>query len=170
MVALAKKLARYTLNGRKRSLREVAAELETAGHTAKGKRYSCHRGVAHGGSLTRPGGHGERVGGPGYRTRGEPQNAPTAAPATGVTTSCAASRWHSLSRRPLTDRGSAELHHIAGRLLAHAELGLDPRQKRTMGQSFLLPDQRLTDGDYLRRAHRPLSRPRKTTTPEPGRL
>jgi DNA invertase Pin-like site-specific DNA recombinase len=41
MVALAKKLARYTVNGRKRSLRDVAAELEAAGHTAKGKRFSA---------------------------------------------------------------------------------------------------------------------------------
>jgi len=41
MVALAKKLARYTLNGRKRSLREVAAELEAEGHTTNGKRYSA---------------------------------------------------------------------------------------------------------------------------------
>jgi DNA invertase Pin-like site-specific DNA recombinase len=41
MVALAKKLARYTVNGRRRSLREVAAELEAAGHTSNGKRYSA---------------------------------------------------------------------------------------------------------------------------------
>jgi DNA invertase Pin-like site-specific DNA recombinase len=42
MVALAKKLARYTVNGRKRSLRDVAAELEAAGHTAKGnKQFSA---------------------------------------------------------------------------------------------------------------------------------
>jgi len=41
MVALAKKLARYTINGRKRSLRDVAAELETAGHTSGGKRYAA---------------------------------------------------------------------------------------------------------------------------------
>jgi DNA invertase Pin-like site-specific DNA recombinase len=42
MVALAKKLARYTVNGRKRSLRDVAAELEAAGHTtADGKRYAA---------------------------------------------------------------------------------------------------------------------------------
>ncbi len=42
MVALAKKLARYTVNGRKRSLRDVAAELETHGHvTADGKRYTA---------------------------------------------------------------------------------------------------------------------------------
>jgi DNA invertase Pin-like site-specific DNA recombinase len=42
MVALAKKLARYTINGRKRSLRDVAAELEAAGHvTADGTRYAA---------------------------------------------------------------------------------------------------------------------------------
>ena len=41
MVALAKKLARYPVNGRKRSLRDVAAELEAAGHTSKGKRYAA---------------------------------------------------------------------------------------------------------------------------------
>jgi DNA invertase Pin-like site-specific DNA recombinase len=41
MVALAKKLARYAVNGRRRSLREVAAELEAAGHTSNGKRYSA---------------------------------------------------------------------------------------------------------------------------------
>jgi DNA invertase Pin-like site-specific DNA recombinase len=41
MVALAKKLARYPLNGRRRSLREVAAELEAAGHTSNGKRYTA---------------------------------------------------------------------------------------------------------------------------------
>jgi DNA invertase Pin-like site-specific DNA recombinase len=35
MVALAKKLARYTVNGRKRSLRDVAAELAAAGYTTK---------------------------------------------------------------------------------------------------------------------------------------
>jgi DNA invertase Pin-like site-specific DNA recombinase len=41
MVAVAKKLARYPVNGRKRSLRDVAAELEVAGHVAKnGKRYA----------------------------------------------------------------------------------------------------------------------------------
>jgi DNA invertase Pin-like site-specific DNA recombinase len=41
MVVLAKKLARYTINGRKRSLRDVAAELEAQGHvTADGKRYA----------------------------------------------------------------------------------------------------------------------------------
>ena len=42
MVALAKKLARYPINGRRRSLREVAAELEAKGHvTADGKRYAA---------------------------------------------------------------------------------------------------------------------------------
>jgi DNA invertase Pin-like site-specific DNA recombinase len=41
MVALAKKLARYPVDGRRRSLRDVAAELEAHGHTAKGKRYSA---------------------------------------------------------------------------------------------------------------------------------
>jgi DNA invertase Pin-like site-specific DNA recombinase len=41
MVALAKKLHRYAINGRKRSLRDVAAELEAAGHTSNGKRYSA---------------------------------------------------------------------------------------------------------------------------------
>lgn len=42
MVALTKKLARYPTNGRKRSLRDVAAELEAAGHvTANGKRYAA---------------------------------------------------------------------------------------------------------------------------------
>ena len=41
MVALAKKLARYPTNGRKRSLRDVAAELEAAGHTTDGKRYGA---------------------------------------------------------------------------------------------------------------------------------
>jgi DNA invertase Pin-like site-specific DNA recombinase len=42
MVAMAKKLARYTVNGRKRSLRDVAAELEAAGHLAAGgKRYAA---------------------------------------------------------------------------------------------------------------------------------
>jgi DNA invertase Pin-like site-specific DNA recombinase len=34
-VALAKKLARYPVNGRKRSLREIAAELEAAGHVTR---------------------------------------------------------------------------------------------------------------------------------------
>jgi DNA invertase Pin-like site-specific DNA recombinase len=42
MVALAKKLARYPVNGRKRSLRDVASELETLGHVTKdGKRYAA---------------------------------------------------------------------------------------------------------------------------------
>ena len=41
MVAVAKKLVRYPVNGRKRSLRDVAAELEGQGHTTKGKRYSA---------------------------------------------------------------------------------------------------------------------------------
>jgi DNA invertase Pin-like site-specific DNA recombinase len=42
MVALAKKLARYPANGRKRSLRDVASELEAQGHvTADGKRYAA---------------------------------------------------------------------------------------------------------------------------------
>ena len=42
MVALAKRLARYPTNGRKRSLRDIAAELEAAGHVAKGgKRYGA---------------------------------------------------------------------------------------------------------------------------------
>jgi DNA invertase Pin-like site-specific DNA recombinase len=42
MVALAKKLARYPINGRKRSLREVAAELEAQGHlNAKDKPYAA---------------------------------------------------------------------------------------------------------------------------------
>jgi DNA invertase Pin-like site-specific DNA recombinase len=41
MVALAKKLARYTIHGRKRSLRDVAAELESQGYvTVDGKRYA----------------------------------------------------------------------------------------------------------------------------------
>jgi DNA invertase Pin-like site-specific DNA recombinase len=41
-VALAKKLARYPVNGRHRSLREVAAELEAAGHvTSKGTPYGA---------------------------------------------------------------------------------------------------------------------------------
>ncbi len=42
MVALAKRLARYPVNGRKRSLRDVAAELETQGHVARGgKRFGA---------------------------------------------------------------------------------------------------------------------------------
>jgi hypothetical protein len=41
-VALAKKLAHYPVNGRRRSLRDVAAELETAGHlTGAGTRYGA---------------------------------------------------------------------------------------------------------------------------------
>ena len=41
MVALAKKLARYPVNGRKRSLREIAAALEAQGFvSAAGKRYA----------------------------------------------------------------------------------------------------------------------------------
>jgi DNA invertase Pin-like site-specific DNA recombinase len=41
-VALAKKLARYPVNGRRRSLRDVAAELETDGHvTSKGTAYGA---------------------------------------------------------------------------------------------------------------------------------
>jgi len=42
MAALAKKLARYPIDGRKRSLREVAAELEAQGHvSATGKRFAA---------------------------------------------------------------------------------------------------------------------------------
>jgi DNA invertase Pin-like site-specific DNA recombinase len=42
MVALAKKLARYPVNGRKRSLREIAAELEAQGHlSAVGRRHTA---------------------------------------------------------------------------------------------------------------------------------
>ena len=41
-VALTKKLARYPVNGRKRSLRDIAAELEAAGHvTSAGTRYGA---------------------------------------------------------------------------------------------------------------------------------
>jgi DNA invertase Pin-like site-specific DNA recombinase len=41
-VALAKKLARYPVNGRRRSLRDVATELEKAGHvTSKGTAYGA---------------------------------------------------------------------------------------------------------------------------------
>ena len=41
-VALAKKLARYPVNGLRRSLRDVAAELEKAGHvTSKGTAYGA---------------------------------------------------------------------------------------------------------------------------------
>ena len=42
LVALAKTLARYPVNGRKRSLRHIAAELEAQGHVTKdGKRYAA---------------------------------------------------------------------------------------------------------------------------------
>ena len=42
VVALARKLARYPVNGRKRSLRGIAAELEAQGHLTKaGKRYAA---------------------------------------------------------------------------------------------------------------------------------
>jgi DNA invertase Pin-like site-specific DNA recombinase len=41
MVALAKKLHRYPVNGRKRSLRDVAAELESHGYMTNGVRYSA---------------------------------------------------------------------------------------------------------------------------------
>ncbi len=42
MVALAKRLARYPVNGRKRSLREIAAELQAHGHvTGDGKTYAA---------------------------------------------------------------------------------------------------------------------------------
>lgn len=42
MVALARKLARYPVNGRKRSLRDIAGELEAQGHvTGDGKRYAA---------------------------------------------------------------------------------------------------------------------------------
>ena len=41
-VALAKKLARYPINGRRRSLRGIASELEAAGHvTSKGTTYGA---------------------------------------------------------------------------------------------------------------------------------
>ena len=41
-VALAKKLSRYPVNGRRRSLRDVSAALEAAGHvTGKGTRYGA---------------------------------------------------------------------------------------------------------------------------------
>jgi hypothetical protein len=41
-VALAKKLTRYPMNGRRRSLREVAAELEAQGHVSlAGARYTA---------------------------------------------------------------------------------------------------------------------------------
>jgi hypothetical protein len=40
-VALAKKLARYPVNKRKRSLRDIAAELEAGGHLNEaGERYA----------------------------------------------------------------------------------------------------------------------------------
>jgi DNA invertase Pin-like site-specific DNA recombinase len=42
MVALARKLHRYTVHGRRRSLRDIAAELAAAGHvTGKGKPYAA---------------------------------------------------------------------------------------------------------------------------------
>ena len=42
MVAMAKKLARYPVKGRKRSLREIAAELEAGGHkTMNGKQFAA---------------------------------------------------------------------------------------------------------------------------------
>jgi DNA invertase Pin-like site-specific DNA recombinase len=42
MVAIAKKLARYPVNGHKRSLREIAAELEAQGHVAaSGKQFGA---------------------------------------------------------------------------------------------------------------------------------
>jgi DNA invertase Pin-like site-specific DNA recombinase len=42
MVALAKKLARYSVDGRKRSLRRIAEDLEAKGHvTGDGKRYAA---------------------------------------------------------------------------------------------------------------------------------
>lgn len=41
MVALARKLARYPVNGHKRSLRDVAAELEAQGYTSNGRRYAA---------------------------------------------------------------------------------------------------------------------------------
>ena len=42
MVALAKKLARYPINGRRRSLRDVAAELQAQGYVSKdGKLYAA---------------------------------------------------------------------------------------------------------------------------------
>jgi DNA invertase Pin-like site-specific DNA recombinase len=46
MVALAKKLARYPVNGRKRSLRDVAAELQAAGHVAAGGKPYAATAVA----------------------------------------------------------------------------------------------------------------------------
>ena len=41
MVALARKLARYPVNGHKRSLRDGAAELEAQGYTSNGRRYAA---------------------------------------------------------------------------------------------------------------------------------
>jgi DNA invertase Pin-like site-specific DNA recombinase len=41
MVALARKLSRYPVNGHKRSLRDVAAELEAQGYTSNGRRYAA---------------------------------------------------------------------------------------------------------------------------------
>ena len=41
MVALARKLARYPVDGHKRSLRDVAAELEAQGYTSNGRRYAA---------------------------------------------------------------------------------------------------------------------------------
>ena len=40
-VALAKKLYRYPVHGHKRSLRDIAAELEAQSHTSGGKRYAA---------------------------------------------------------------------------------------------------------------------------------
>ena len=41
-MALARKLARYPTNHRKRSLRDIAGELEAAGYvTSKGTRYTA---------------------------------------------------------------------------------------------------------------------------------
>ena len=42
MVALAEKLALYLVNGRKRSLRDIAAELEARGHlNERGKTFAA---------------------------------------------------------------------------------------------------------------------------------
>ena len=41
MVALARKLARYPVDGHRRSLRDVAAELEAQGYTSNGRRYAA---------------------------------------------------------------------------------------------------------------------------------
>jgi DNA invertase Pin-like site-specific DNA recombinase len=46
MVALAKKLARYPVNGRRRSLRDVAAELEAQGFVAQGGKAYAATAVA----------------------------------------------------------------------------------------------------------------------------